>query len=334
MIAIDSHLAAITKHGYLALFGWITAEQLGLPVPAAPILLAAGVLSASGQLTWTLALMVATLGCLIGDTAWYAIGKARGSSVLRVLCKISLEPDTCVRRASEFIARHGGRSLLIAKFVPGVSSMAVPLAATSGISWFTFVSYDSGGSMLYAAAYLALGRFLGSRIEKLSGFADSIKNVTVILALLVAAIIVGRRFYRRRFQRNANVGRIIANDLLRLIREGRKPFIVDLRHSLDMLTDPRMIPGAIRMAPEELSARLHEIPRDREVVLYCTCPNEASSADFALILRRNGITDVRPLLGGFDEWKRRGYPVVDAVEQIHWRTSSDREPAPESGAKV
>lgn len=217
---------------------------------------------------------------------------------------------------------RSGRSLMVAKFIPGVSTMAVPLAATYGVSWLPFLSYDSAGSVLYMAFYLVLGRFLGHRFDKLSGFAGLFASVTFILAAVLAAVILGRRFYDRR-----RVRRISPDDLLRLIDEGQTPFIVDLRHPLDMLTDPRMIPGAIRMTPDELSSRLHEIPQDREIILYCTCPNEDSSAHLALTLRRNGITDVRPLLGGFDEWKRRGYPVEDAKEKIGWRANLVRKQA-------
>jgi rhodanese-related sulfurtransferase len=207
--------------------------------------------------------------------------------------------------------------------MPGVSTMAVLLAATYGIFWLPFLSYDPAGSELFMAFYLVLARLLGDRFDQLSRFAGLIESVTFILAAVLAAVILGRRFYnKRRSQRDASVRRISPDDLLRLIEEGRTPFIVDLRHPLDMLTDPRMIPGAIRMTPDELSSRLHEIPQDREIILYCTCPNEDSSAQLALTLRRNGIKSVRPLLGGFDEWKRRGYQVEDAKEKIGWRANS------------
>jgi membrane protein DedA with SNARE-associated domain/rhodanese-related sulfurtransferase len=313
----------IAKHGYIVLFVWLTAEQLGAPVPAAPMLIAAGVLSVTGQLTFTSALVIAVLGCLLGDSAWYVFGKLRGSQVLRILCKISLNPETCVRRSSEFISRNGGRSLVVAKFVPGIGSVAVPLAANSGISLGSFFFYDIIGSMLYAGAYLAAGRLLGDRIDRLSGFANSIKSISLALAILAALAILGWRFYQRqRFRSDLNMARISPEDVLELINGKQNPFIVDLRHPLDMLTDPRVIPGAIRMTPDELSGRQSEIPIDREIILYCTCPNEASSVTVALKLRRMGITRVRPLLGGFDEWKQRGYPLEEALEKIGWRTAT------------
>jgi membrane protein DedA with SNARE-associated domain len=268
---VHESLIAMARHGYIVLFAWITAEQFGAPVPAVPILIAAGVLSATGQLTFASALGLGILGCLIGDSFWYVIGKQRGSAVLHVLCRISLEPETCVRQSSEFISRHGSSSLVIAKFIPGVSAVAVPLAANSGISLLSFFSYDFLGSLLYVAAYLGLGQVLGDRIDKLSVFAHSLKSVSLGLAIVGAAAILVWRFYqRRRFQSDANISRITAEEVRNLIEGRQSPYIVDLRHPLDMLTDPRVIPGAIRMTPDELFQRQNEIPHDREIILYCT----------------------------------------------------------------
>lgn len=271
MGGLQQGLAEIAKHGYLVLFAWVTAEQLGAPVPAAPMLIAAGVLSAAGQLTLPSALALGILACLIGDSAWYVIGKQRGTAVLRVLCKIALEPETCVRRSSDFISRHGSRSLVIAKFIPGISTVAVPLAANSGISlpWFFFC--DFLGSVLYVGAYLALGRILGNRIDQLSLLADSMKTVPAGFAVITTLAIVGWRFQQRKqFQNDVRMARITSDEVRNLIEGGQNPFIVDLRHPLDMLPDHRVIPGAIRMTPDELSARQSEIPRDREIILYCT----------------------------------------------------------------
>jgi membrane protein DedA with SNARE-associated domain len=268
---LHESLIEIARHGYIVLFAWIVAEQLGAPVPAAPMLIAAGVISATGQITLGRALLVATLGCLLGDSVWYILGKRRGSALLGVLCKISLEPQTCVRRSSEFISRYGSRSLLLAKFIPGISALAVPVASTAGISRLSFLSYDLLGSLLYVGTYLAIGRLLGDRVDKLSVFASSIKSVALALAIVIALLIVGWRFYqRRRFENQVKVARITPEEVLELIERGQTPYIVDLRHPLDMLSDPRLLPGAIRMTPEELWLRHSQIPRDREIILYCT----------------------------------------------------------------
>ena len=271
MSTFQQSLAALTQHGHLVLFIWVTAEQLGAPLPAVPILIAAGVLSATGKTSIASAVALGMVACLVGDSAWYAIGMRRGTAVLRILCKISLEPETCVRRSSDFISRHGGRSLLVAKFIPGISAVAVPLAANSGISLPSFLAYDLLGSGLYVGSYVALGRLVGERIDELSIVLHSAANAALGVALLAALAIVGWRVeQRRRLRRGLRMSRITPDDLRELIDRGSNPFIVDLRHTVDLVADARVIPGAIRLTPDELSARYDEIPRDREVILYCT----------------------------------------------------------------
>lgn len=271
MSALHQSVAALTQHGSLVLFIWVAAEQLGAPLPAVPVLVAAGVLSATGKMSIASAMALGMVACLSGDIAWYAIGKRRGTAVLRLLCKISLEPETCVRRSSDFISRHGGRSLLVAKFIPGISAVAVPLAANSGISLASFLAYDLAGIALYVGSYVALGRLVGDRIEELSILVHSATNAALGAAALAAlAIVAWRVVQRQRFRRGLRISRITPEDLRELIEQRVNPFIVDLRHAVDVLPDSRVIPGAVRFTPDELSARYGEIPRDRDVILYCT----------------------------------------------------------------
>ncbi len=271
MGGIHETLLHLAKHGYALLFAWVAAEQFGAPVPAVPMLVAAGVLSAMGQLSFPSALLLAVVACLIGDAAWYAIGRWRGAAVLNTLCRISLEPDSCVRRSSNFISKHGSRSLVIAKFIPGISTVAVPLAATSGISLASFFIHDLAGSILYSGAYMIAGRLIGDRVDRLNMFAGSLKTATAGMAIVgTLAILAWRYHQRRRFLYDLRMSRITPEDVLGMFDRGEKPFIIDLRHELDFLPDPRVIPGAIRMTPDEVTARQQEIPRDREIILYCT----------------------------------------------------------------
>ncbi len=271
MFEVHQSLINLAKHGYLLLFLWTAAEQLGAPLPAMPILIAAGVLSTTGQLHFAAALLIGMASCLVGDSAWYVIGKKRGPVALRFLCKMSIEPETCVRRSAEFISRNGSASLMFAKFIPGVSTVAVPLAATSELPLWSFIIADLVGSLLYVGAYLAAGRLLGDSIDKISAVATSIRSAALVLAFAAAIAILGWRFYqRRRAKKSVKGARISPQEVRDLITAGENPYIVDLRHPLDMLVDPRMIPGATRMTPAELSTRYAEIPRDREIILYCT----------------------------------------------------------------
>jgi membrane protein DedA with SNARE-associated domain len=198
MFEVHQALIGLARHGYALLFLWTAAEQLGAPVPAMPILIAAGVLSTTGQLNLASALLVGVIACLIGDAAWYIIGKKRGPAVLRFLCKISLEPQTCVRRGSEFISRYGSQSLIFAKFIPGISAVAVPLTANSDVSLLSFIVADLFGSLLYIGTYLAAGRLLGDSLNRISVVATSIRSASLILAFTAAFSILGWRFYQRR----------------------------------------------------------------------------------------------------------------------------------------
>ena len=264
-------LAQLAKHGYVILFVWVAAEQLGLPIPAVPILIAAGVLSAMGQLTLGGAFALGLLACVIGDAAWYGLGKWKGTAVLRTLCRMSLEPESCVRQSSNFISRYGGRSLLIAKFVPGIGAVAVPLAANSEVPVAAFILYDFLGGVLYVGAYLLVGRLVGDRVDRLDVLAGSLRTVTAGFAVLGTVAILGWRYRQRhKFLHDLRMARIQPDDLLQMVTRGDKPYIVDLRHPLDFLPDPRVIPGAVRMTPDEVTARAQEIPRDREIILYCT----------------------------------------------------------------
>jgi membrane protein DedA with SNARE-associated domain len=268
---IHQTVAYLAAHGYAVLFFWVAAEQMGAPVPAAPILLAAGVLSATGQLTFREAFLVGVAACLIGDTTWYTIGKSKGTAVLKTLCRMSLEPDSCVRKTSEFISRHGGRSLLISKFIPGIGAVAVPLTANAGVPAAQFIFYDLLGVVLYVGAYLTAGHLLGDRIDRLEMFAGMVKTIAAWTAIAgTAAILAWRLRQRARFLSDLRMARIDPEDVLAMIDRGERPFIIDLRHALDVLPDPRVLPGAIRMTPDEVAARHDEIPRDREIILYCT----------------------------------------------------------------
>jgi membrane protein DedA with SNARE-associated domain len=261
----------LAKHGYAVLFAWVAAEQLGLPIPAVPILIAAGVLSAMGQLTLSGAFGLGILACVIGDGAWYAIGKWKGTAVLKTLCRMSLEPESCVRQSSNFITRYGGRSLLIAKFIPGIGGVAVPLAANSDVPLAAFIVYDFLGGVLYVGAYLVAGRLLGDRIDKLDMLTGSLRTATAGFAVVGTLAILGWRYRQRhKFLADLRTARIKPQELLEMLNRGEKPYIVDLRHPLDFLPDPRVVPGAVRMTPDEVTARQQEIPRDREIILYCT----------------------------------------------------------------
>lgn len=263
--------AAVTTHGYAVLFAWVAMEQLALPVPSEPVLLAAGALAGAGLLRWPVAVAVGVAASLFSDIIWYEIGRARGSRVTRVLCWISLEPDSCVRRSQEIFARYGGRALLVAKFVPGLNTVAQPLAGVLGMRRSRFLLYDTLGALLWIGTYVGLGYLFSDQLERVALHGRHLGSWLIGLILVGLVIyIVGKYIRRQRFIRQLRIARITPVELKRQLDAGEALMIVDLRHSLDFGADPMMVPGAVHLSPDELERRSQEIPRDRDVVLYCT----------------------------------------------------------------
>ncbi len=305
-------LPFLLKYGYAILFAWVLLEQIGLPVPSVPLLLTAGTLTATHRMHPAGALFCAVLACLVSDSAWFVLGGRYGGAMVKLLCRITLEPATCVRKTQTVFARDGARALLWAKFVPGLSAVAAPIAGQSGMPYYKFLLFDGAGSVLWAGSFLLLGRFFGDEILHHALLLHYLSRFAVALFLaLVLAFFVYRVTKQRRFLKRVATSRLKPEELKEMLDLGETPFIVDLRHPLDYLPDPRVLPGALRLSPDELQARREELPRDRDIILYCTCPSDASSAASALKLRRVGIERVRPLAGGFEAWKSLGFPLVD-----------------------
>ena len=301
----------LAEYGYVVLFIWVLAEQLGVPLPSFPVLLAAGALSATGQMNLPAALGVAFAGALAGDILWYRLGRRHGTKLLGRLCRLSLEPDSCVRRAENFFARHGVGSLLVAKFMPGLNTVAAPIAGTIRTSWWRFLLFDALGILLWVGTFETLGLMFARQLHQLAQYASHAGTLLMSLGVGAAAVvyIAGKRTRRQRFLTQLRMARISAEELRSKLDAHEDIAIVDLRHPLDFLPEPYTIPGAIRIPSEELEKRHNEIPKDRDVVLYCTCPNEASSIAAVIKLRHHGITRVRPLEGGFHGWREREFPL-------------------------
>jgi membrane protein DedA with SNARE-associated domain/rhodanese-related sulfurtransferase len=300
----------LLMYGYLLLFAWVLVEQLGIPLPATPVLLAAGALSATGEISFPLALMVGLGATLTADSAWYFIGRRYGHHVLRILCKLSMEPTVCVRRTQDSFGRRRGVTLMIAKFVPGLATLAPPVAGENGMPFFSFLFFDAIGSTLWLSLLLTMGRFFGDLLRHDPSLLDWAGRFSGALLLLgIAGFFVGRVIRRRMVLKKLVAARLEPVELKRQLDAGDPVYIVDLRHPLELLPDPFTLPGALHFSPDALTARHLEIPRDRDIVLYCTCPSEATAAKVAMALQKLGIERVRPLRGGYDEWKRLGFPL-------------------------
>lgn len=306
----------LLMYGYLLLFAWLVVEQLGVPLPATPVLLAAGALSAERQISFGLALVAGVAGSVLADSIWYFIGRKYGHYVLRILCKLSMEPTTCVRRTQDSFGRRRGVTLLIAKFVPALATLAPPVAGQNGMGFGAFLFYDGLGATMWVAALLAIGRFFGDLLKRNPSLLDWAGRFWLgLLLLAVLGFILWRIARRQMFLKQLAASRLEPAELKKQLDAGEAVYIVDLRHPLELVPDPFTLPGAVHFSPDALAARQAEIPRDRDIVLFCTCPSEATAAKTAMTLRKLGIERVRPLRGGFDEWKRLGFPM-DAIPPV------------------
>lgn len=268
---MDEALVFLERYGYLLLFGWVLAERIGLPLPAVPIFLAAGSLSRRGNLSLPLLIGLGSVASVASDLILYEVGRRRGRTVLSWLCRISLEPDSCVRTAEETFARHGAPSLMVAKFLPALGIATIPLAGMFGMKLVRFLFYDLIGSVLWVSSFTLLGYAFSAQLEQVAAGVSLLGTWVLAILLGGVATYIGWKYLRRRrFLSKLNVERITPEELEKKLHGGEEVVIVDLRHSVEFEAEPQTIPGALRMSIRELEERHGEIPRDREVVLYCT----------------------------------------------------------------
>jgi membrane protein DedA with SNARE-associated domain len=258
----------LIRHGYAVLFGWVLLEQMGLPIPAAPLLIAAGALARAGKINLTFAVGLAFVAVILADLFWYSLGRYRGGRILKLLCRISLEPDSCVRRTENLFVRRGVHALLVAKFVPGLNTAAPSLAGIFRMPLRRFMIFDSLGALFWVVTVTSLGLLFSEQLEEIAlrwgGW------LVAVLAGSLAAYVLWKFIQRRRFLRRLRIARITAKELMDKLTAGENISIVDLRQPMDIEAFPQMIPGALRIAMEEIEERHKEIPRDRDVVLYCS----------------------------------------------------------------
>lgn len=261
----------LLRHGYWVLFLNVFAEQAGLPVPAVPVLLAMGALAGLGHFSLAAGLALATLASLLSDLIWYRLGRVRGHSILNLLCRVSLEPDSCVSNTKSLFGRFGALALLFAKFVPGLNTAAAPMAGLTRMPPGKFLAADIGGAMAWSGTYLAVGYLFRNQLERAAEQAGRMGSwLLLFLASLLAVYIVWKYYQRRRFIRDLRVDRVTPEELMNMIVTGEDLAVVDLRRTLEVEQDNLKLPGAIWIDLDELEIREQEIPRDKDVVLYCS----------------------------------------------------------------
>lgn len=268
---MNDTLQFLVNHGYIVLFGAVLAQQLGLPLPSTPFVVAAGALARSGQLSFGVTIFVAFCAAMIADLVWFEIGRRRGARVLQFLCRISLEPDYCVRRTENTFARHGAKTLVVGKIVPGISVLATPMAGVYGLAPSRFLLFDGLGILLWIVTFELLGYVFSDQLEIVIAYASRFSGLLIVLFVGgLAAYVSWKYVQRRRFLRSLRVARITPEQLKAELDSGVEVLIVDLRHAIEDEAEPRTLPGAMRLPAEKLEERGEELPHGKSLVLYCS----------------------------------------------------------------
>ena len=292
----------IQTYGLLIVFGTVLLEQIGLPIPAFPILIVAGALAIDGDISWPVALAVSVLACLISDFFWFRAGRFYGRRILKLLCKISLSPDYCVSQTENKFSRFGDKSLIVAKFIPGFNTIAPPLAGALGTSTPRFLAFSVLGGLLWSGVGLGLGAYFHTSIDKVLDVLDTMGSTALGVLLVLLGAFVLYKYVERRRHRLANaIERIDMDELATLLAQGCDPLIVDARSATAVQLEPA-VPGALQLHALDTQQLMATLDRDRHIVVYCSCPDDVTAAQVAKQFLSNGFHRARPLRGGLDAW--------------------------------
>lgn len=264
-------LQFLINNGEIVVFAVVFLEQAGLPLPSSIFLVAAGGLAGNGLLNGPVIIVLATIATTLANLIWFQLGRWQGTRILALLCKISMEPDACKRITERIFSRHGLPSLLLVKFIPGLSAIASPLAGITGVKLLPFFIYNLAGTLIWVGALAGLGIIFSDQLERVTGYLASwgLAVGGTIFGLLMAYI--GFKFLMRAiFIRRLRVDRVTTGELRKMMDAGDKPLVVDLRHPLDIEGFPYVIPGAELLSPTDLGPPAPEILEGREVILYCS----------------------------------------------------------------
>jgi membrane protein DedA with SNARE-associated domain len=246
----------VLNYGLPLVFVFVLLEQLGAPVPSLTVLIVVGALSVQRDVPAWPALLVAVLASVLADVVWYVLGRSRGHKILKTICRISLSPDSCVRQTESLFERWGLPSLL---------------AGIIGARFSTFLLYDTGGALIWAGVGVTAGMVFHRAIDRALALLASLGSGALVILGAALAVWVGFKWWqRRRFYKFLRMARITAEDLCGLIDSGKSPIVVDVRTAAARLADPRRIPGAVVMTVDQVDERVADLPRDREIILYCT----------------------------------------------------------------
>ena len=266
-----SFRALLLNHGYWLIFVYLAAVEAGVPIPADPMLLIMGALVGNGQYSFFYSALTAITAAMLGDYVWYHIGRKKGRSVLGLLCKLSLEPDICVRRTESAFTKGGAAALLFAKFVPGIGILSMAMCGITKMPRWRFLVADFAGSLLWSVTYLFLGRLFYKQVDEIIEWLGLFGRRAGLVVLALLSLYIAIKYLQRWwFLRNLRINRVTPQEVREWLEEHHPMTIVDLRHPSEVEQNGMKIPGALVLRPDELRSRSGEIPRDQEIILYCS----------------------------------------------------------------
>nr|WP_315394445.1 VTT domain-containing protein [uncultured Duganella sp.] len=307
----------LQEYGVLIVFAIVLIEQIGMPIPAYPILIVAGALSVDGDFSWPAVLAAAICACLISDGFWFRMGRFYGKRILKLLCRISLSPDYCVSQTEDSFTKWGPKMLVVAKFIPGFNTIASPLAGAMGTPYRVFLGYSVLGGALWSGTGIAIGAFFHASIDSvLTTLSDLGSTALMVLLALLGLFIAYKYVERKRFRQSVQIDRVTVDDFKQLMEEGHEPVLVDARSVTAQMLEPA-IPGALLFKGGDAATDIYALDRKRHIVVYCSCPDDVTAAQVAKELKAHGFTLARPLHGGLDAWNARFGTPAPAPEEAN-----------------
>lgn len=292
---------AVQEDAFLLVFANVLFQQLGFPVPAVPSMLLAG--SAVGSFGDLGSFLFAAVSAsVIADIVWYFAGKAFGYRVLSVLCRLSINPASCVTKTEARIIRWGAISLIVAKFVPGFSTVAPPIAGATKMPLLIFAVAAAIGAALWAGLALIAGWLLRAEVQSVIGNLESNSAGAIATLVLLVCLWIGWKFWQKyRFKRTAAIEHVTPAAFLQLMAMDRKPLVLDLRGAR-MVQESGCIEGAVPADLDKLFDSVGAWPKEMPIITLCACPEGASAVLAAKRLMDAGYEFVRPLKGGYEAW--------------------------------
>lgn len=292
----------LQEYGVLIVFAIVLVEQIGLPIPAFPLLIVAGALSVDGDSSWLAVLSVSVVACLISDYFWFRAGRYYGKRILRLLCKISLSPDYCVSQTEDNFNRWGPKALVVAKFIPGFNTIAPPLAGAMGTSNATFLGFSIAGGIVWSATGIAIGAGFHTQIDQVLEILSTMGTTAlIVLGVLLVLFVTFKYIERKRFRQSVEIDRVTIDELKKLLEQGKEPVLIDARSVTAQMLEPA-VPGALLFNGGEPIPELAALAKDRHIIVYCSCPNDVTAAHVAKELIGHGYSRAKPLHGGLDAW--------------------------------